>query len=218
MKSLIYITALILAVILAIGGLSSLSGSLSDVVGTTAAAQGTTAAVTMGGTSGSSDPYGGIKVDDCLTVYEDARDFSQTSIPVDARGLALFRSGICKSYDTGEVTHQIYTGTASKSNGSVMLCVAFSGLQVGKTYFIQFDNDGILFSFNTFYYRFNSGEFTEFSLTPDEIGSVLCFEAKGTEFQLGVVLFPETPSSDTLNVYATDITENSTFALWEVAD
>ena len=211
MKSLIIAIAVILALILAMGGLSSLSGSLSDVVIST------TTATTTAALKESISPDGSIVVDENLTFFTDVDGI----ITGDKSDVADYVCGVCYDYIAEEENTRISIGKIINSiTNEALICFAFSGLEVGKTYLLNCTFYDLPFDITDFHYRFNSGPFNDFFIS--ELNQLnecsFLFTAQGTEFQLGVIHFPDGASTETLNVYGEVLKNQSLFILREVIE
>lgn len=175
MKSLFIAIALILAVILAMGGLSSLSGNLSDVVSTTAA--GTTA---KGEVNPSDNPS-----DLNVTIYP----YGVTDIPfIDTTSVSSYLPGTGYSSDQDGVS-LVWGLTKNESADDAILAIQLSGLTVGNEYLLEFNSwDNTLDHYLC--YRFtSSGKFVPFDLDSFVETFTIRFKASTSIITIGLVKF-----------------------------
>ena len=212
MKSLISIIAVILVVIMALGAISSLTESVGSGAG--GGSSTTTASSVDGGGNVNSD--GSVTVDGKLTVFTGGSGNYMGK----ASDVATYSYGDCFDYTSEEENNRIYMGKIINSiTDEALICFAFSGLEVGKTYLIHCSFYDLSFDIDELYYRFNSGGFKSFTPLLNEIDECcLLFTAEGTDFQLGVCHFPESPSDVTFDVYADALNESVVFSLYEVTE
>ena len=210
MKSLFIAIAVILALILAMGGLSSLSGSLSQVVSAT------TTAITTTSSSGEVNSDGGILVDDNFIIYNSFYSAGDSSV---MNPVADYTNGECYDYFTGEESNRIFMGTSKQGDSAALIGFCFDQLEVGKKYLIHFYHTTDVID-SVFRYRYgNSSNLNMIEIQSSRDGyHTLVFEATGTSFQLFVVHFPEMPSSSTLQIYGDELVNDVMFTLYEVTE
>jgi len=198
MKSLIIVIALILAVILAMGGLSSLSGSLSDVVSTTTVA-GTTETII---TSISGDSY---KPNSFITVYPYLKD----DVSIGAK---------IASYDNGEavltsdpfVPTRLGFGYAiNQSSGATMLCFQVSGLSLNSTYYLRVSLGDIPSTFDSYNLSCRLVTDDRVDIPFDTISNsasvsdyTFSVYTTGSDFHIGLLSFPDLMDEQALQNYA----------------
>ena len=174
MKSLVIVIAVILAVILAMGGLSSLSGSLSDVIATTTAAVTTEGMIDSPEASGSDVifyPYSAGRIPNLV--------FHSVCYYVPGAGYY--------SYD--ENVSLIWGFDTNTATDEAMLAFKISGLTVGNEYLLTFDScDNTLQYFLC--YRFaTKGSY--FAIDMDSFAETFTirFKATTSTFTMGLVKF-----------------------------
>lgn len=209
MKSLISIIAVILVVILAMGSISSLTESVGSGAGGGLSTTATTTAPSSGEVSSDSS----FVIND-LTIFYNSQDFLYSNPSY--KRLAYYESGSCEDSVSGDLSNRIYIG-CSQNKGEAMLAYGFSDLEIGKTYFISFSSQDSFFDYNELFFRYNnSDDFISFPMEINISGSIFLFTAKSSEFQLGVLHFPEKPSNETLSIYAEELKGDLIFTLNEV--
>lgn len=213
MKFLISIVAVILVVIMAFGALSSLTESVGSGAG---GGSSTTTATTTSESSGVSNPDSSVTVDGNLTVYNYFYNVGDSSAQTQ---LANYSLGTCLDYTTGEESNRIFMGCATYKDSEALIAFAFDSLEIGKTYLIQFYHTTDILD-STFWYRFgDSGNFISFDITSTRDNyHTLKFKATSTVFQLGVLHFPEIPSSETFTVFGDEIKSDVIIEFFEVTE
>ena len=209
MKSLISIIAVILVVIMAFGAISSLTVSVASGGGGSSS---TTATIT---TSSSGEVNSDLVIND-LTIFYNSQDFLYSNPSY--KRLAYYESGSCEDSVSGDLSNRIYIG-CSQNNGEAMLAYGFSDLEIGKTYFISFLSQDSFFDYDELFFRYNnSDDFISFPMEINISGSIFLFTAKSSEFQLGVLHFPEMPSNESLSIHAEELKGDLIFSLNEVTE
>ena len=173
MKFLFIAIAVILALILAMGGLSSLSGSLSDVIAMTS-----TAAVTTEGMIDSPDASAS---DVIFYPYQAGR------IPnLSTYSVCYYMPG-AGYYSDHEGVSFIWGVTQNSSTDEAMLAFQISGLTIGNEYLLQFSSWDNSLAYYLCYRFASEGWFTPIDMDSYVEYFTLRFEATTPSITLGLV-------------------------------
>lgn len=206
MKSLIIVIAVILAVILAMGGLSSLSGSLSDIVSTTGVTD--TTSISSGS---SSDDSGKTEVDTYMTVYS----YDNSSVYSGASLLGSYDGGLYSPSDfSGDGDKTVYLGYAyNDSTSEAVIAYSISGLTVGRFYVLRFYVSDLPYALDL-RYRFFSGGFTAISSVSVDGYYTISFFAASSEIQISLISYSEIPEYSKLKADAAILEQYFSFKFY----